>query len=224
MSGKLKIRAIITGATGMVGEGVLHECLLHPDVEEVLVINRKSCAMIHPKLKEIIHADFFDLSPIVSKLSGYNACYFCAGVSSVGMKEAEYYKLTYTLTMNVAQTLSRLNSDMVFCYVSGAGTANGEKGSMWATVKGKTERDLMQLPFKDVFAFRPGFMKPTEGLRNTLPYYKYITWLFPVLKIIIPQMVSTLAQVGIAMINVTKLGYPKNILEVKDIIELSKMG
>lgn len=224
MSGKLKIRAIITGATGMVGEGVLHECLLHPDVEEVLVINRKSCAMIHPKLKEIIHADFFDLSPIASKLSGYNACYFCAGVSSVGMKEAEYYKLTYTLTMNVAQTLSRLNSDMVFCYVSGGGTANGEKGSMWATVKGKTERDLMQLPFKDVFAFRPGFMKPTEGLRNTLPYYKYITWLFPVLKIIMPQMVSTLAQVGIAMINVTKLGYPKNILEVKDIIELSKMG
>src|ERR1700749_1627968 len=118
----MKVRVIITGVTGMVGEGVLHECLLHPDVESVLIINRKPSGITHPKLKEIIHADFFDLSPIESQLSGYNACYFCLGVSSIGMKEPEYYKLTYTLTMHVAETLSRLNHHMTFCYVSGGST------------------------------------------------------------------------------------------------------
>src|SRR5437879_21661 len=170
-----KIRAIVTGATGMVGEGVLHECLLHPQVESVLVINRKPCGVVHPKLKEIIHSDFFELSVIEDQLPGYNACYFCLGVSSVGMKEPEYYKLTYTLTLNVAQTLSRLNPDMTFCYVSGASTDSTEKGrSMWARVKGKTENGLMKLPFKQVFNFRPGFMKATEGQKNVLPLYKYI--------------------------------------------------
>jgi uncharacterized protein YbjT (DUF2867 family) len=166
-----KIRAIITGASGMVGEGVLHECLLDPQVEAVLVIGRKPCGTVHPKLKEIIHADFFDISPIANQLSGYNACYFCLGVSSVGMKEPEYYRLTYTLTLNVAQTLSKCNPDMTFCYVSGASTDSTEKGrSMWARVKGKTENDLMKLPFKQVFAFRPGYMHPTPGLKNVNKY------------------------------------------------------
>ncbi|MCR8558583.1 NAD-dependent epimerase/dehydratase family protein [Mucilaginibacter sp. BJC16-A38] len=213
-----KIRAIVTGATGMVGEGVLHECLLSPHVESVLVINRKPCGVVHPKLKEIIHADFFDLSAIETQLSGYNACYFCLGVSSVGMKEPEYYKLTYSLTMHVAETLSGLNPDMVFCYVSGGGTDSTEKGRvMWARVKGKTENDLMKLPFKKVFNFRPGYMHPTKGLKNVLPYYKYITWLYPFFKIVLPNMVSTLAELGLAMINVTVFGYEKQILEVKDI-------
>src|SRR6195952_3408401 len=167
-----KISVILTGATGMVGEGVLHECLLSNTVERVLVINRKPCGVAHPKLREIIHQNFFDLSPIENELTGYNACFFCLGVSSIGMKEPEYYKLTYTLTMHVAETLSKLNMDMVFCYISGANTDSTEKGrSMWARVKGKTENDLMKLPFEQVFAFRPGFMRATEGQKNLLPYY-----------------------------------------------------
>jgi nucleoside-diphosphate-sugar epimerase len=141
------IRVIITGVTGMVGEGVLHNCLQHSDVTQVLVITRKPSGVLHPKLKEIIHNDFYDLSPIRHDLAGYNACFFCLGVSSVGMKEADYFKLTYTLTMHVASTLSALNPDMTFCYISGAGTDSSEKGrSMWARVKGKTENDLMKLP------------------------------------------------------------------------------
>ncbi|HEY8782438.1 MAG TPA: NAD-dependent epimerase/dehydratase family protein [Mucilaginibacter sp.] len=219
-----KIKAIITGATGMVGEGVLHECLLHSDVEAVLVINRKPCGVVHPKLKEIIHKDFFDVSAIESQLSGYNACFFCLGVSSIGMKEPEYYKLTHTLTMNVAQALSKLNPDMTFCYVSGGGTDSSEKGrSMWARVKGKTENDLMKLPFKRVFAFRPGYMHPTKGLKNTNPYYKYITWMYPFFRKVFPNMVSTLAELGQAMINAARFGYEKQILEVKDIVALAKV-
>lgn len=218
-----KIKAIITGVTGMVGEGVLHECLLSPDVEAVLVINRKPCGVIHPKLKEIIHADFFDISSIENQLSGYNACFFCLGVSSVGMKEPEYTRLTYTLTMNVAQTLSKLNPDMVFCYVSGASTDSTEKGrQMWARVKGKTENDLMKLPFKHVYAFRPGYMHPTEGLKNTNKYYKYISWMYPLLRRLFPNGLSTLAELGQAMINVVKFGYEKPVLEVKDIVALAK--
>jgi hypothetical protein len=216
------IRAIITGATGMVGEGVLHECLLSPQVEAVLVINRKPCGVVHPKLKEIIHKDFFDFSSIENQLSGYNACFFCLGVSSVGIKEPEYYKMTYTLTMHVAQTLSKLNPGMTFCYVSGRSTDSTEKGKMmWARVKGKTENDLMKLPFKQVFAFRPGYMHPTKGLKNTLSFYKYFSWMYPFLRAVLPQYVSTLKEVGLAMIH-TVDGYPKNILEVKDIVELAK--
>src|SRR5476651_994319 len=218
-----KLKTIITGATGMVGEGVLHECLLNEDVAEVLVIGRKTCSVVHPKLKEIIHADFFDLSAIESQLSGYNACYFCLGVSSVGMKEPEYYKLTYTLTLNVAQTLSKHNTDMTFCYISGASTDSTEKGKqMWARVKGKTENALMKLPFKQVFAFRPGYMHPTKGLKNTLPFYKYMSWMYPFFRIVFPKMVSTLAELGRAMINASRFGYEKQILEVKDIVTLAK--
>ncbi|MDB5025777.1 MAG: dependent epimerase/dehydratase family protein [Mucilaginibacter sp.] len=218
-----KIRAIVTGATGMVGEGVLHECLLHPQVEAVLVVNRSPCGVVHPKLKEIIHPDFFDLSVIEDQLSGYNACYFCSGVSSVGMKEPEYYKLTYTLTLNVARTLSRLNPEMAFCYVSGGGTDGTEKGrSMWARVKGKTENDLMKLPFKQVFNFRPGYMHPTKGLKNTLPYYKYLSWMYPFFRRFFSGLVSTLAELGLPMINVTRFGYEKQVLEVRDIVAVAK--
>ena len=224
MDKNVKIKAIITGVTGMVGEGVLHECLLHPDVEAVLVINRKPCGVIHPKLKEIIHQDFFDISPIENKLSGYNACFFCLGVSSIGMKEPEYYKLTYTLTLNFAQNLSKFNPDMTFCYVSGSGTDSTEKGkSMWARVKGKTENDLMKLPFKRVFAFRPGFMKATEGQKNVPGLYKYIGWMYPFFRAVLPNFVCTLAEVGQAMVNAAKYGYDKQVLEVKDIVALSKV-
>ncbi|WP_419698387.1 NAD-dependent epimerase/dehydratase family protein [Mucilaginibacter sp. NFX135] len=219
---KTKIRVIITGATGMVGEGVMHECLQHPDVEAVLVINRKSVGIAHPKLKEIIHGNFFDLSAIESELSSYNACYFCLGVSSVGMKAEEYFRLTYTLTMHVARTLSRLNPNMIFCYISGAGTDSNEKSKGWAAVKGKTENDLMQLPFKRVFAFRPGFIKPIKGLSNTHSFYKYINWLFPIGRALYPGGFVTLRELAHAMINITKDGYNKQIIEGKDIILLAK--
>ena len=207
----------------MVGEGVLHECLLHPDVESVLVINRKPCGVNHPKLKEIIHADFFDFSPIESQLSGYNACFFCAGVSSVGMKKPEYTRLSYTLTMHVARTLCKLNPEMIFCYVSGSGTDSTEKGKMmWARVKGKTENDLMKLPFTGVFAFRPAIILPTKGLKNVLPAYKYVSWLFPVLRPLFPDYFGTLKDVGLAMINTVLFGSGKKVLDTKDIAVLAR--
>jgi uncharacterized protein YbjT (DUF2867 family) len=219
----MKIRAIITGATGMVGEGVLTESLLHPDVEKVLVISRKSCGVTHPKLTEILHTNFFDLSPVAERLKGYNACFFCLGVSSVGMKEEVYYSLTYTLTMHMAEILAGQNPDMTFCYISGAGTDSTEKGRMsWARVKGKTENDLMKLPFKKAFAFRPGFMLPDKEAKNVKGYYAVFRILYPALHAIFPGFVTTLKEVGIAMINSVTYGYEKPVLEVKDIVELSK--
>ncbi|MEO6037312.1 MAG: NAD-dependent epimerase/dehydratase family protein [Saprospiraceae bacterium] len=218
-----KIRAIITGATGMVGEGVLHECLLHPQVEAVLVINRKPGGVEHPKLKEIIHADFFDFSPIEEQLRGYNACFFCLGVSSVGISAEDYFKMTHTLTLHVAETLSRLNDDMTLCYISGAGTDSSEKGrSRWARVKGKTENDLMRLPFKQVFNFRPGFIKPTPGLKNTLKPYRYLGWLFPIGRALVPGAFCTLREIGLAMIHIVGRGTERQVLEGKDIIALAK--
>lgn len=219
----MKIHAILTGSTGMVGEGVLHECLQHPQVEKVLVINRKPGGVVHPKVKEIIHSDFFDLSTVESQFQGYNACFFCLGVSAIGMTEDNYYRLTYQLTMTMATTLARLNPDLTFCYVSGAGTDSTEKGgAMWARVKGKTENHLMKLPIKKAYMFRPGFIQPTKGLKNTLTWYKYVSWLYPVLRALFPKYVSTLRELGIAMINAAGKGYDKSILEVKDIILLSK--
>lgn len=219
----MKLKVIVTGATGMVGEGVLHECALHPDVEEILVLARKPSGYVHPKVKEIVHKDFFDLSSIEEQLKGYNACFFCLGVSSIGMKEEEYTKMTYTLTMHVAGILSRQNKDMVFTYVSGASTDSTEKGkSMWARVKGKTENDLKKLPFKAVYLFRPGYMHPTKGLKNTLKYYKYFSWMYPFLRMVFPSGVSTLKELGLAMIHVALRGYEKSILEVKDIVKAAK--
>ena len=219
----MKIKAIITGATGMVGEGVLMEALAHPDVEKVLVINRKPCGVAHPKLTEILHTNFHDLSPVADQLAGYNACFFCLGVSSVGMKKDVYYSLTYTLTMHMAEILSKQNSDMTFCYVSGAGTDSSEKGRLsWARVKGKTENDLMKLPFKKVYAFRPGFMLPEKGAKNAHGYYAVFRILYPGLRALFPGFVSTLKVVATGMINSVLKGYEKPVLEVKDIAELAK--
>jgi len=219
----MKIKVIITGATGMVGEGVLHECLLHENIEEILLVTRKSCGITHPKIKELVHNDFYDLSSIASQLKGYDACFFCLGISSIGMKEPDFYKVTYTLTMHFANTVSIQNNAMTFCYISGASTDSTEKGKvMWARVKGKTENDLMKLPFKAVYNFRPGYMQPTKGLKNTLGFYKYVSWMYPLLKRIFPNRVSTLSELGQAMINTALKGYTKNILEVKDIKALAK--
>lgn len=217
------MKVIVTGATGMVGEGVLHECLNHNSVEKVMVIVRKPCGIIHPKLTEIIHHNFFDLSPIVLQLSPFDACFFCLGVSSVGMKEPEYFKLTHTLTTHVAEVLSGLNNNMTFCYISGAGTDGTEKGkSMWARVKGKTENDLKKYPFKKVYNFRPGIIEPTKGLKNTLSFYKYLGWLIPVFNLLTPNYISKLKDIGLAMINAVSIGYEKDTLEVKDIKALAK--
>lgn len=218
-----QLKVIITGATGMVGEGVLHICLASPQVASVLVINRKPCGVVHEKLKEVIHSNFFDLSAIENELTGYNACFFCLGVSSVGMKEDMYYRLTYTLTLHVGQTLSRLNPGMSFCYISGSGTDSSEKGRMmWARVKGKTENDLGKLPFQRVFCLRPGFIKPIAGMQHTHSFYKYINWFFPVGRALFPNAYCTLTELGNAMIHVVIRGYDKRILEGKDIIGLAE--
>lgn len=202
----------------MVGEGVLHECLLSPDVEKVLLVSRRPSGVIHPKLSEAILKNFFDLPPVESALSGYNACFFCLGVSSVGMKKSDYEIMTYDLTMGFAKMLVKLNTGMSFCYISGAGTDSTEKGrSHWARVKGRTENDLQKLGFKNTWLFRPGILKPTKGLKNTLGFYKWAGWLIPIFQVILPNSVTSLSQLGQAMIRVVTRGYDKNILEVKDI-------
>jgi uncharacterized protein YbjT (DUF2867 family) len=218
----MKLRVIITGVTGMVGEGVLHEALLSADVERVLVLTRRPSGMNHPKLFEIVVRDFYDLSDIESQLSGYNACFFCLGVSVIGKSEEEYRHIVYDLTMSVARTLSKMNPDMTFCYISGKATDSSEHGRlMWARVKGKTENDLMKLPFKKVYAFRPGMLLPTPGMKNTQKYYKYISWLYPILRLTAPSTVSTLRELGLSMIHISLDGYPRSIIEVKDIVTLA---
>lgn len=215
------IKAIITGTTGMVGEGVMHQCLLNPDVAEVLIINRKPSGYSHPKLREIVNADFFNLMPIEDQLAGYNACYFCLGISSVGVSKEDYYKTTYMLTLSVAQTLYGLNPDITFCYVSGAGTDSNEKGTGWAAVKGKTENEIMRI-FNNGYAFRPGFIKPIKGLTKTHGFYKFINWIFPVGRAVYPAGFCTLQELAAAMVQVTKAGYRKKVIEGKDIILLAK--
>jgi len=218
----MKIKAIITGSTGMVGEGVLHECLLSPEVESVLVINRRSCNIQHPKLKEIIHKDFYDFSAIKSKLTGYNACFHCMGVTSVGKNEAEFSKLTYDITMALANLLAELNPGMTFCYVSGAGTDNTEKGrSIWARVKGKTENHLIKLFAPKAFMFRPALIIYTPGLKNTYKMYKVLAFLIPVFKFLMPKYVCSLKEIGLAMINTVNKGYEISFVEVSDIKKLA---
>ena len=217
------INAIVFGATGMVGEGVLHIALHHPDVESVLVIGRRPCGVSHPKLKELVHRDFYDYSSIQEHLRGFNACFFCLGVSSVGMKESDYTRMTYDLTMAAAKVLSGLNPDMTFCYVSGAGTDSTEKGRiMWARVKGKTENDLRTLPFKAVYLFRPGFIKPIAGLKRAFTVARILGFLYPLLRTVFPKYVCTLEDVGLAMVAAAKTGYASPFLENKDIGEIAR--
>jgi hypothetical protein len=207
----------------MVGEGVLHECLLHPDVEKILLVNRRPCGISNPKLSEIIHDNFFDLSHIENKLIGYDACFYCLGVTSLRMKEPAYYYITYTLTLDIAQRLARLNPNMIFCYISGAGTNTPEKAKfMWARVKSKTEQDLMKLSFKKVYLFRPGLIKPTKGLNNVHKYYYVFSLFYPLFRLTMPKFVSTLKELGLSMIISATKGYEKQILEVPDIVKLSK--
>jgi uncharacterized protein YbjT (DUF2867 family) len=215
------MKAIITGATGMVGEGVLLECLNHPDVERILVINRKPGGVAHPKLHEIVHGDFFNLLPIEAQLSGYDACFFCLGVSSIGVDKEEYRRITYDLTVKFAQLLAKSNPATAFCYVTGKGTDSSEQGSTaWARVKGATENALMRL-FKEAYMFRPGFMKPVRGQKNIKSSFKLILWLYPIGRALYPAGFCTLREVAAAMIRVAGKGCPKHVLEVKDIVALA---
>jgi len=216
-------KVILTGATGMVGEGVLYECLNHDEIEKVLIVNRRPLGLEHPKLVELIHHDFYNLESIKESLAGYDSCLFCLGVSSVGLSADNYYKMTYTLTLNFAKVLSELNPEMTFCYVSGSGTDSTENGKIrWANVKGKTENELMKLPFKAVYAFRPAFLQPTKGQKNVKSIFKFISWMYPAIKVLLPNYVSSLAELGQAMIKSITEGYDRKILEVRDILQLNR--
>ena len=218
----MAIKAIITGATGMVGEGVLLACLDHPAVAEVLVINRKPLGRTHPKLREIIHADFFDLAPITPSLAGYDACFFCLGVSSVGMDAGEYRRVTQDLTLGVAHVLAQANPAMTFCYVTGKGTDSTGQGRLaWARVKGATENALLHL-FANAYMFRPGMMKAMPGQRNLPALYRWLFWIYPIGRALAPSSFCTLQEVARAMINAATKGYEKRVLEVADIVALAR--
>jgi uncharacterized protein YbjT (DUF2867 family) len=216
-----QIKVIITGATGMVGEGILFECLQNEKVSEILIISRRHYEMQHPKLQELIVPDFFKLDQFNEKLKGYDGCFFCAGVSSIGKNEQDYRYLTYDTTIAFAKTILSLNPEIVFTYVSGAKTDSSEKGKMmWARVKGKTENDLAHLGFKAEYNFRPGIMQPFTDQKN---WKSIVKILVKVVKFISPKNVLTLQEVGRAMINAVVKGYHKNVLEISDIKALSKI-
>jgi uncharacterized protein YbjT (DUF2867 family) len=221
------MNVILFGATGMVGQGVLRECLLDPGVKRVLCIGRSALGRQHPKLRELLHADLFDLAPIEQQLQGYDACFFCLGVSSVGMTEQAYRRVTYDLTLTVAQTLVRLNPAMTFIYVSGAGTDSSERGrNMWARVKGATENALLRLPFKATYLFRPGAILPLHGITSKTRLYRFAYALlrpfWRPLHAVFPNAITTTEQVGRAMLGAARAGAPKAILETADINTLAQ--
>jgi len=219
----MKMKVIITGATGMVGEGVLLECLENPAVERVLSLSRRPTKHIHPKLIECLVADFRELGGVEAQLTGYDGCFYCAGVSSVGMKEADYAAITYDTPVQLAHTLARLNPGMVLVHVSGAHTDSSEQGKvMWARVKGKAENALARLPFKAVYNFRQSLMKPAPGQQHIKPTYKVLLVFYPLLSLFFPGI--PLRQVGLAMINCVRFGAPKTVLEAKDIREQAQLS
>ena len=216
------MKVIIFGATGMVGQGVLRECLLDASVTSVLAVGRSPTGQTHPKLRELRHDNFFDFSAIEPQLTGYDACYFCLGVSSIGMDEERYRHLTYDIAMAAASTLAKLNPGMVFTYVTGRGTDSSEQGKlMWARVKGKTENDLLKLPFKAAYMFRPAAIQPLHGVRSKTAWvhatYVATAPLWSLLNRIAPAYATTTEKVGRAMIKVAREGYAKPILESEDI-------
>jgi uncharacterized protein YbjT (DUF2867 family) len=222
------MNVIVFGATGMVGQGVLLECLDDASISSVLAVGRRPCGLTHPKLHDIVHHDFLDYSTIEDGLRGYDACFFCLGVSAAGMSEQDYHRLTFEVTLRAAETLVRLNPTMTFCYVSGTGTDSSERGrSMWARVKGKTENHLMRLPFKATYMFRPGYIQPLRGVRSGTRLYRAVYAvlgpLYPVLKTLAPNSVTTTVQVGRAMIRVARHGFSRQLLESRDINALAAM-
>src|SRR5271156_940442 len=218
----MTMKVVMFGATGMVGQGVLRECLLDPEIEQVLSVVRSATGQSHEKLREVVHSDFMDFSGIEAELTGCDACFFCLGVSSAGMTEDEYARVTYGITMAAARTLVKVSPGMTFEYISGTGTDSSGKGrSMWARVKGKTENALLALPFKAAYMFRPGFIQPLHGIKSKTRVYRFFYAvtkpLLPVLKTFFPQHVTTTEGLGRAMIYVAKHGYPKQVLEMADI-------
>jgi uncharacterized protein YbjT (DUF2867 family) len=220
------MKVVVFGASGMVGQGVLRECLLDPEIEGVLGIGRSATGQQHEKLREIQHGDLLDLSSIERELTGLDACFFCLGTSAAGMSEADYARVNYQMPLAVARTLVRIDPAMTFIYVSGAGTDSSEKGrSMWARVKGKTENALLALPFKAAYMFRPGYIQPKHGIRSKTGWYRLfyssLGWLYPVIKALAPTMATTTEQLGRAMITAAKRGAPKRVLEGRDINALA---
>ena len=218
------MKVVLFGATGMLGQGVLRECLLADDVEQVLVVTRTATGRQHEKLREIVHHDFTDFTSIESDLAGLDACFFCLGVSSAGMSEDAYRRITYDVTMAAAEPLVRLNPRLTFVYVSGAGT-NAEGRSMWARVKGATENALLAMPF-NAYMFRPGFIQPMHGERSRTRLYRVLIAagrpLFPLVRRLLPKQVTTTEIIGLAMLRVARDGAPKRVLESPDITELQR--
>jgi uncharacterized protein YbjT (DUF2867 family) len=215
------MNVLIFGATGMVGQGVLRECLQAPDVERVVTIGRTATTIENPKLGEIVRADMSSYAGLEDQLTGFDACFFCLGVSSSGMKEADYQRITYDLTLAAAKTLSRLNPEMAFIYVSGSGTDSSEMGrAMWARIKGKTENALLRLPFK-AYLFRPGIIEPMDGIQSETPvyrvFYRFCGPLLPLLRWALPSLIVTTREIGQAMLAVARFGYRTRILETRDI-------
>ncbi len=220
------MKVIVTGASGMIGKGVLLECLDHKDTTGVLSIGRRKLELDHPKLKQLVHADFSEFESVAHELKGYDACYHCMGVSSAGMNEADYTKMTHTYSMALAKVLVKLNPQMTMTYVSGVGTDSTENGrTMWARVKGKTENDIIGLGFNQAFAFRPGAIIPLRGIEPSSKLYRFLinnlTWLIHLIKKMAPNSVVNTTQIGLAMINVTKNGYGHKIIFPKDILILA---
>lgn len=216
------MKVIITGATGMVGKGVLLECLDSPEVEAVLIVNRRSIEMTHPKLKEILHKDFLDLSSIEDQMAGYDACFFCLGMSAAGASKETYYRITHDLTIHWAETLLRLSPEMTFNYVSGEGTSTEENSrSNWANVKGKTENEILAMPFKSKYMFRPGAIQPLRGIRSATPMYNFFITLFKplffIMKHLFPNAVTDTTRIGVAMIKSHQQGFEKPHINTKDI-------
>ncbi len=216
------MKAILFGASGMVGQGVLRECLLDPSVEQVLSVVRKPTGQQDAKLTELVHKDFFDFSGVEAQLTGYDACFYCIGVTSTGMSEESYAHAIFDMTLAAAKTLARLNSTMTFVFVSGQGTDSTEKGSiMWARVKGKTENALLRLPFKAAYMFRPGVIQPLHGIQSRTSSYRILYVLtkpvLPLLRKLFPQSITTTEILSKAMIRVAQKGFSKPILESRDI-------
>ncbi|HEX3376467.1 MAG TPA: hypothetical protein VHS29_06370 [Candidatus Acidoferrales bacterium] len=221
------MKAVIFGATGMVGQGVLRECLIDPEVERIITVGRTEPDISNPKLQNIILADMFNYTSIEPQLTGLDACFFCLGVSAAGLSEEQYEKLTFTLTLAAAETLSRLNPSLTFIYVSGAGTDSSEKGRMmWARVKGKTENTLLGMRFKSAYMFRPGIIQPAHGEQSKTRAYRigYALFrpVFPLLRLFLRRQILTTEEIGRAMINVARRGASKKILEVSDISACAK--
>jgi len=220
------MKVILFGSSGMVGQGVLRECLLAPDVERVLAVVRSPSGETHEKLEELVHADFQEFESVAARLTGYDACFFCLGVSAAGMTEEQYRRITFDVTLAAARVLARVNPTMTFIYVSGSGTDESERGrSMWARVKGQTENAIRALPFRATYMFRPGLIQPLHGIRSKTRMYRVVyaltTPLFPVLKAIAPKTITTTERVGRAMLRVAREGAPKPLLENADINALA---